>query len=221
MKDIQHNQIKDELFRIASHNYDSETLYQFRELVRSLKQKHIKIVEYGCWECSFYYNLLGLEAEGYTLDYTGYDTFDTFPIQHLLEVDIAKEKTKEDYVAKVDNFITKSKDDIQKYVPKANLIQGDILDIQKFETGDIIYIDIDMYSVLEKVMDNLDLTGVSLVVIDDLYQPSWVGITKYMENFIKKNKQYILIQMPAYLGMALTPRNKYIGILKKRQNMGY
>jgi hypothetical protein len=202
-------------------NHDALAFLLFCKLLDSLKKQTITVVEFGVWRASFLENLcIHAEEHGKKLVIYGFDSFNNFP-DSVAHQDL-RSRTRDEYEQALANnppfSIEQVRARLSKYacVQELHLIQGNICELTpgpKID-ADLVHYDMDFYMAFFAAMKWIKDTGTCTLLVDDYYQPSWVGMVDAVNEYGAKHGLYP-VNLSDYFRIERSHRTQHIAILSR------
>lgn len=199
-------------------NYDFLSLILFTEFFKKINKNIITICEFGVWRGAFL-ELAAIWAEenGKKINLIGFDTFSIFPdFTTEKEGDTKNRSDLKNRISKISPYSQeKIKEKLLKYksVNDIKFYAGDITKQKVSVTADIFHIDVDSYTVTKSALSLIgNKSEDPIIIVDDYYQPSWIGMIDIVNEFCKENNM-VPVNIADYFGYKRSLRASYLYIL--------
>lgn len=202
--------------RITTH--DPLSLLLFTRLLDEIDKPEVVVAEFGVWRGSFLENLaIHARDTGKKLIIYGFDTFDQFP-GTFDEKDV-RSRSSEELVKSIATISPFSKDAIASRlraypsVKELHLIAGDITKVPPTPIQpDIVHYDMDFHATFPFAMRWIEHVDRVMLVSDDYYQPTWVGMVDAVNEFCAEHQLYP-VNLSDYFRVERSDRTRFIVIL--------
>jgi hypothetical protein len=178
-------------------NHDPLSLHLLNRSLDEIDKDEITLVEFGVWRGASLENIaIHAEETNKKLIIWGFDSFDGFP-DSAIDKDL-RTRTVDTHNETISSNYPYSKKQIQdilaKYssIKELNLVSGDILKLKLDQQiqADYIYFDMDYYATFVAAMPLISNINETKIIVDDYYQPSWVGMVDAVNEFCEANGLY-------------------------------
>ena len=199
--------------RITTH--DPLSLLLFTRLLDEIDKPVVVVAEFGVWRGSFLENLaIHAHDTGKKLIIYGFDTFDQFP--ETFTAEDVRSRSPEELITSIATISPFSKTAIEARlraypsVQELHLIAGDITKLEPIPLQpDIAHYDMDFHSTFFSAMRWIEHLDRVKLVVDDYYQPTWVGMVDAVNTVCEQHHLYP-VNLSDYFRIERSDRTRFI-----------
>lgn len=201
-------------------NHDLVAFWLFTRLLDQIPKKRVVVAEFGVWRGAFLENLaLHASATGKEIELWGFDCFDQGFPDIAQPVDL-RSRPHEDYAHAIAANPPASAEEVRRRLTRhaavvdVNLVTGDITKTAPRPAAfDLVHFDMDFYAAFGAAMAWVENVNTAMILVDDYYQPSWVGIVDAVNEFAGKHHLYP-VNFSDYFRIERSLRTQWIVLLQ-------